>query len=889
MNNSAARLMLYAYISSIEIDMRDFLEENITEENVDSLINEELLKKIKNRSSEEFDFQVDHLDFIEYLDFGDIVNLISKIKKYFPKGIQADVSEFISLIEDIIPIRNRVMHSRPFKYDDYPKVNNFISSTKKFSFIQWSELNDAIEQLKKDPSLIFTYDIPEIEEISCCKIFHNLPQVEFDDTGFVGREKDLKKIKDKILGTYNVISVIGEGGIGKTAIVQQCLYDLIDDNNTPFECIVWVSLKTRQLNNGEFKNIKNAVCSTLTLYSKLSNMFEESKNESIESMLEVIYQNMKDIKILLVLDNLETINTSDIHTFFENIPMNSKVLLTSRIGLGEFEDRYILKGFEKKERLYYMRRLAQFYQINSLKKIADNELDDICKQLYSNPLSMKWFIMNLKKGYPIESVLQNKGELIEFCMSNVYDKLCETSKKIIACLMVFRNEIFDAELDFLLDIEMVERRQALNELLRTNMLNMNTKFYDNSKTVYKINEFAYEYLKNNHGPDKETFLNISKKMKRLKGLKQNLSLEVTADPFDPASICNVKSRDEVLAAYNLKQALYYSKSNDFICAKKFINKAKEISPNFEEVYKVSAFINSEIGDYFGAEEDYQTALNCNPESPYILFLYAGFKVRFLDEFEEAIEIYNKIADILNNSVEVKMQRARALMLNNNFEEAAKEFLDTLGKIKTLIPKKQRVFINYTAENYRRHAEYYIKIFDYDNAIESLNSSINLFIDYKYFNFTNDRFIAKTIAKIMNEYLRLLNIPEIKGDIIETQIIKIIENFTASLVNTKQAHYIEKSIDNYSNNLSNKTYNLIYKKLINPIDNRAKNIKEEFSGIVVDKCENFGFISNYYHRQLYFNSRTCKSNFSDLKIGTEVDFELSENFKGKCAINIFIKD
>ena len=82
--------------------------------------------------------------------------------------------------------------------------------------------------------------------------------VDYDDTGFIGRSKDKDLLKKKILGPYPVITVIGVGGIGKTSLVLSCLYDLLDDCNS-FNTIIWVTLKTRGLYDGDFKNIKSVI------------------------------------------------------------------------------------------------------------------------------------------------------------------------------------------------------------------------------------------------------------------------------------------------------------------------------------------------------------------------------------------------------------------------------------------------------------------------------------------------------------------------------------------------------------------------------------------------------------------------------------------------------
>src|SRR5690606_14976830 len=89
-------------------------------------------------------------------------------------------------------------------------------------------------------------------------VIHNLPYVDYEDTGFIGRQRDKEDLVKRIYGAYPVISIIGDGGIGKTSLVLSCLYDLIERSDFPYERVIWVSLKTYSLQDGEFKEIKGS-------------------------------------------------------------------------------------------------------------------------------------------------------------------------------------------------------------------------------------------------------------------------------------------------------------------------------------------------------------------------------------------------------------------------------------------------------------------------------------------------------------------------------------------------------------------------------------------------------------------------------------------------------
>lgn len=879
-NVSATRLTLYALISAIEMDLRSFIINNINEVNEKLIIDEELEKKLNDRSKKDMQFYYEIETKIEYMDFGDCVSIINKFKKVFPDSFKNDIQEIIQALNNIIPIRNRVMHSRPLEFTDLTNVVDFVSEHSNSKLIMFRETIDIKNQINNNPAIVFSLKIPEFKEESDEKIYNNLPPVEFDDTGFIGRKKDIDIIKNKISGNHNVISVIGDGGIGKTALVLKCMYDILDNDEQIFDAIIWVSLKTRTLSNGEFINIKNSINSTLGVYEEIKNMLIGSIIEDEKNIMESIIEYMTEFKVLLVLDNFETINSDDVREFFDKIPNGSKVVITSRIGVGEFETRHVLGGLNSKERISYVKRLAQSYNLIDILKLDENEIDKICERVYSNPLAIKWIIASIFKGVPIEVILTHTEELTNYCMSNVYDKLSLESKKILEVMLIYQKECGQAEIGYLIEMDSIKMNKAINELLTTNMMRMRTISEDGlRKSLFSITEFAREYLIQYCRPSQVAFKNINKKIRELKGLGQNLNINADVDPYNPRSITFSSRSDELLAAYNLLQALTASSKGDSENAYKYIEKAKQISPNYFEVYKISAFIEASKGNTFAADEEYKIALQCKNNNAPLLFLYAGFRMRFLDDFETALEYLNVAHSLDSENLDIKIQIARVYMLLNKYDIADDKFTKLLMLDTKFKNKQKRITVNYSADNARRWAELLVKKEEYEQAFNLLEKAIH------YINMLDenekDSKVISTVCKIMGNLVNLATLVSYDSQSGGIDILcNIFDQYKYKLLYNELYKSAIGSINKSKINLSDGN-----KEKVNKIVEFNTFGKDENEGIIFKIRKGYGFIRNQKYDGLFFHYGDCIDDFSGFSEGQKVKFVLSSNEKGMCATSI----
>lgn len=861
--NLSSRIVMFSICSSLEYDLKKFI---LSGKRIN--YTQELQQKAKSRNSN-LDIYKDS-DVLNELDLGDYVQLIYQNPYDF--NINNEKAKLLlRYFEKIIPVRNRVMHTRPLELGDRAILTEVLEEiSSKISWLGWEETLNTKKILKENPSKLLESGLYNTIDYDN-NIMHNIPIPDFDDTGYIGRMVEIKEINQLLINKKNqVITIVGNGGIGKTAIVVKTLYDLIDSKENEYEAIIWISLKTRTLSMGEFKLIENSI-------EDLNNMFINGEKNIITEIgltpEENILNFMKEFKVLLVLDNLETINSEEIMNFLKRIPDNSKVLITSRHGIGELEYRYVLNGLNNNDALLYFRELSKYYGLDLYKK-SDKELKNlICDNLYSNPLSIKWFISGIYNGMNINSLIAKKDELIEFCMSNVFNKLSDLSKNILQLFLIEGLELSLGEIDYFINTDEVNLRKSINELLTTNMVKI-------TSGNYALNEMAKDYLTLFHKPTNEFMISILSKRRELNTLLQEIKVKNENDPFNPKSLFkNLKDKNRKLASCYLTRALEYSSVHDWEPAFNYIDKAATISPNYFEVYKIKAFILAEKMDYFGAMNNYQIALEkCedNFEKATILYLYSIFFTIKLPELEKALMLIKDAEVFCPNEINIMLEKSRILMYLGIYEEAEEILLNISSEEKTKSKKIENIYASRYADLLRRKAQKYEmrdieqKLIFYKEGIQKIEEVSE--IDTKTYVILSTILNDLSYSYYNEEAMHLLY------DTLE-------KHFSAlKSINHKNMKKIRDNLVNHQYEIPNNLFEAI-NKYIYDYNQDAKQIMAENEGIVTFIKDYYGFIvNNTFSKGIYFNLVNADD---EIKVGCKVKFDIYNNLRGIAARNVVI--
>lgn len=709
---SISRLTLYAMLSAIEDDLRRIINQHLYHLHIKDILPHDLAEKVNDRAIKEIGSPYVELSLREvcyYLDFGDLYKLLNNCKKEVPQEIAGHLKDNTPNFEKLVPIRNRVAHSRPLNIEDWPTVFDTADILLTQNKNIWESLATVSERIKRDPSFILGVKIPMADNIDIVR--HNLPIPDFDETGFYGRREQLDRLVKLCLGPYPVITIVGEGGIGKTAIALKTAYELLSLEKQPFDAIIWASSKTTQLTPQEIVNIEGAIRDSLGMFQYMSH---ELGGVGSNSPLNELLDYLKQFKILLIIDNLETILDDRIRVFLEQLPSGSKVLITSRIGLGAFEFPLKLEQMNEDDSTRLIRALARIRGIDSLYKLPTKVLRNYCNRMNNNPGFIKWFVSAIQTGSRPEDIFANSGIFLDFCMSNVYKYLSKNAKELIKTMFVSPGKHTQAELAFLTELEVLELQKSIHEALRTNMVVTSSEFFGMSlETSYELSDLARQYVNKNLSISTSEQENVIKKKRQLVAAQESIASENKVDPYSFYNI-QIRSKSDLVVVKYLFDALKFAKENNLSKAKVLINEAKILSPEYYEVHRVDASIKTQDGNISGAKLSYETALELEPSSAPLLKWFGDFTLKYLGNTEGALALYKKAANIDPISGEIRASVARSNIYLQNYEEASK-ILEELSETQNGMEKLSRKVLDLSLQCSYRWSE---KIYQ-DHPFEAL--------------------------------------------------------------------------------------------------------------------------------------------------------------------------
>jgi LuxR family glucitol operon transcriptional activator len=487
-------------------------------------------------------------------------------------------------------------------------------------------------------------------------------------------------LKKKILSRHPVITVLGDGGNGKSALALQTAYNLANSQDHDFDAIAWVTAKSSVLSGREIARIEGAITNSLAIFGAIADDFHElgeDPEERIERLL-------TDNTILLFIDNLETVLDDRLRVFAENLPGKSKLVFTSRVPLGS-DLSVTVTPFNDNEALSLFRRLVDSYAIEQLKNLSDKQILKFTRKLDNKPLLIKWFARGVSSGLTPQSILANKTLAVQYCLENVFDKLSPDGATVAEVYSMIPNRLSPNVVQKLSGLSALKVEAAIAELSRFAIIsNIGSKTYENT---YEMSDFARRFLG-------QTETNITAKKVRLEyqkllGTIQNERSKSKYNRYSKSSY-TVRSNQEAMSKGELQRA--YRKTKDGLIeeALKIIDDQKTLNSQYFEVFRVSAAIHTEIGETSKATDDYTEAIDLAPKEPQLRHWFAQFLMISLNDNEGAAVQFSEALELDGTDFFVFNDAIRNLFYIPDFEGAAS--LIKRAQLLEIDDRKQRTLI-----------------------------------------------------------------------------------------------------------------------------------------------------------------------------------------------------
>jgi LuxR family transcriptional regulator, glucitol operon activator len=392
-------------------------------------------------------------ELFDYLDLTELLDVLDRNAVDLSGALGTDLKQYRALVRPLrtlAPIRNRVCHARPLEPEDFTTawstLEAFTSSVP--ATIEMTELVRTRERLAASPSYPLTLVIPGYWRRDTNEISNNLPVPEYDDTGFIGRKAERESVLRLLLGAHRVVTVTGEGGVGKTSLALQTLYDAAVHPDRPFDHLVWVTLKTETLTTAGARQIADALTTPASLLEQVASTGGDVPAfDDLRGLIGYVIDLLSDIRVLLAIDNLETIDRDALRPLFLDLPATAKVLITSRYGIGEFETRYALSEMDRVDAVRLLRSVAHLLNAEGLWKRDDSQLAEICARLFFNPLAIRWFVQSFSEGRSVSDLLERRrslAEVLNFCFHTLYESLSDEHRSYLRMMVAVGKPLSDS-------------------------------------------------------------------------------------------------------------------------------------------------------------------------------------------------------------------------------------------------------------------------------------------------------------------------------------------------------------------------------------------------------------------------------------------------------------
>lgn len=259
----------------------------------------------------------------------------------------------------------------------------------------------------------------------------------------LGRTADRERLMSGLRLRYPLIAIKGFAGVGKTSLAIEAgkicskSSNANDSDAVVFEYIVWISAKDKPDQKPWLNDVLNEIAK-ITDHLALTRLpFKNPKQK--EKKKEMVAQLLRSYKILLIIDNFETIHDESLIDWLERLPYPSKAIITGRSTMKRIPAWFVdLGGLKDAEATELLGQHAALFE-------SEEDREDLIHVTNGNPQAMKLALGLVRGGIVdlkgivqrVETAGKGPESIFQVLFSLAWKEISEAARRILLATPLF--------------------------------------------------------------------------------------------------------------------------------------------------------------------------------------------------------------------------------------------------------------------------------------------------------------------------------------------------------------------------------------------------------------------------------------------------------------------
>lgn len=300
---------------------------------------------------------------------------------------------------------------------------------------------------------------------------------------FFGRQNDMDRVLEGLASREPLILLEGIGGIGKTTLAIEVAHSCLPGGKAkldhPFHTCIFIAAKEPPVT---LDDLLNTIARAFNYPYLIQETSRREKRNEVDRLLGAQ-------RVLLIVDNFETVTDKALVKYLQEIPEPSKAIITTRHGQLIRAWDVPLDGLAKPEALELIRRHARRLKLLTIAEATNDKLEPLVAVTDGNPYALQTALGYLRYGRLALDTLVNAlhhashqvEEIFEYILNSSWQVLDQNAQYLLMVMPLFVDSATKAAIGRTAGVEDPYLDAAIEQLVEMSLLKVNDALEENHR------------------------------------------------------------------------------------------------------------------------------------------------------------------------------------------------------------------------------------------------------------------------------------------------------------------------------------------------------------------------------------------------------------------------